>query len=120
MSLLVSLIYAQVTFSEAAEWVIWNFPVFVILLLIFIFGLELMGQIPLEHTWNFWVMPYSLVGIYERARIPEFFDHHLCYFQRGLCHSSLAGPEEGWPGAKFGEWVAISGSAWISPKGLTG
>lgn len=66
-----SLIYAQVTFSEAAEWVIWNFPVFVILLLIFIFGLELMGQIPLEHTWNFWVMPYSLVGIYERARSPN-------------------------------------------------
>lgn len=47
MSLLVSLIYVQVTFSEAAEWVIWIFPVFVILLLIFIFGLELMGQIPL-------------------------------------------------------------------------
>lgn len=47
MSLLVSLMYGQMTFSEAAGWVIWNFPVFVILLLIFIFGLELMGQISL-------------------------------------------------------------------------
>lgn len=56
MSLLVPLIYAQVTFSEAAEWVLWNFLVFVILLSIFIFGLEIMGQIPLF---------LSLLGIFR-------------------------------------------------------
>lgn len=115
MSLLVSLIYAQVTFSEAAKWAIWNFSVFIIVLLIFIFGVELMGHIPLFlscleflgntifTSWNIW-----------KGRSLEFFDHHLCYFQRGLCHCSLAGPGEGRLWAKFGEWMV-----WISPKGLT-
>lgn len=33
----------------------------------------------LEPIWNFWVMPYLLVGIYERARSPGFFDRHLLF-----------------------------------------